>query len=97
MGNQGKGRASYATLQKQMQAFDTLPFELRAALRHAYENWAPFPMQRRWQQGRYGDAHTFIASIRRSDDKQRQNDRDEVDRWLNRRAAKNKSRRSTAR
>jgi hypothetical protein len=45
------GRASYASLEKQMEAFDQLPASVRAALANAIFNWASFPLRRRFEAG----------------------------------------------
>lgn len=76
MNNCGKGgRASYATIEKQMTAFDNLPRSVRLALANGYQNWAAFPIHRQWQRGAYPDAKALIKAIRAWDAKQRQHDR----------------------
>jgi Family of unknown function (DUF6525) len=53
MGNsniKGAG-ASYASTEKQMDAFDRLPASVRAALAGAAFNWASFPIRRRFEAG----------------------------------------------
>jgi hypothetical protein len=47
------GRSSYASLEKQMAAFDRLPRSVRAALADAAFNWAAFPIHRWFEAGRY--------------------------------------------
>jgi Family of unknown function (DUF6525) len=45
--------ASYASTEKQMEAFDRLPASVRLALASAAFNWAPFPIRRRFEAGDY--------------------------------------------
>jgi hypothetical protein len=46
-------RASYASLEKQMDAYDRLPPSVRAALAGAAFNWAAFPIRRWFESDRY--------------------------------------------
>lgn len=85
MGNHGKGGgASYASRDRQMAAFDRLPRSIRMALANAYEDWAAFPIQRRWEQGVYANAKALIKTIAQWDETQRQRDRLALTRGLNR-------------
>jgi hypothetical protein len=59
-----------------MAAYDKLPRSVRDALKYAYGNYAAFPIERRWQQGRYGnDVRDVVRSIKRSDERRKARDR----------------------
>ena len=44
---------SYASNEKQMDAYDRLPPSVRAALANAAFDWAAFPLRRRFERGQY--------------------------------------------
>ena len=86
MGNGGTGgRASYASREKQMAAFDKLPPKLRAALANAYEDWAAYTVHQRWERGDMGNtADGAIRMIASWDATQRKRDRRALEKYLNR-------------
>lgn len=53
-GNAGfkSGSGSYASRDKQMDAYDRLPASVRAALANAAFDWAPYPIRRWFESGR---------------------------------------------
>ena len=44
---------SYASKAKQMEAYDRLPASVRAALANAAFDWAPYPIRRWFEAGRF--------------------------------------------
>jgi hypothetical protein len=71
------GRGSYATTEKQMEAFDRLPRSVRAALAGSVFNWAAFPIHRWFEAGRYS-AKGLVKQIDAWDRKQIARDRARV-------------------
>ena len=68
------GRVSYASTERQMKAFDRLPRSVRAALANAAFAWAPYPIWRWFEAGRY-TAKELVKQIDRWDRKQIARDR----------------------
>lgn len=58
---------SYAKKENQYLAFERLPRSVREALNDAAFSWAPYPIWRRWEAGKYKDAKTLIKEIKRWD------------------------------
>jgi hypothetical protein len=63
------GRASYASTEKQMEAFDRLPRSVRAALSNATFNWAAYPIRGWFEAGRY-TAKDLVKKISAWDQRQ---------------------------
>jgi hypothetical protein len=68
---------SYASLEKQMEAFDRLPASVRSALANSAFNWAPFPI-RRWFEGGQYSAKDLVRRIASWDAGQIDKDRTRV-------------------
>ena len=67
MSNAGRGgRPSYASKDKQWAAFERLPRRVRDALNQAVEPWAPYPIWRWWEAGKWS-ADELVALIKRWD------------------------------
>jgi hypothetical protein len=70
-------RASYASTEKQMAAFDRLPCSVRAALADAAFNWAAYTLHRQFEAGGYS-VKDLIKQIDAWDRKQIARDRTRV-------------------
>ena len=64
--------ASYSTASKDKQwaAFEALPKSAREALANAAFDWAPYPINRDWQAGRWKTAKALCTTIAQWDQKQ---------------------------
>jgi hypothetical protein len=69
--------ASYASREKQMDAYDRLPASVRAALANAAFSWAPYPIRQRFESGRR-TARELVKDIARWDADQIAKDRGPV-------------------
>jgi uncharacterized protein DUF6525 len=58
---------SYASHESQWRAFERLPRSVRDALNEAAFAWAPYPIWRSWEAGRFKDAKALVKEIRRWD------------------------------
>lgn len=85
MGNGSKGgRASYATREKQMAAYDALPASVRKTLADGYGNWATYPIHQWWERGRFKDAASLVRLVKKWDADQAASDRAQLEKYLNR-------------
>jgi uncharacterized protein DUF6525 len=75
--NFSAGRASYASLENQMAAFDRLPRSVREALANAAFDWAAYPIRSRFESGRMS-AKAIVQAIGQWDRKQIDKDRKKV-------------------
>ena len=64
------GSYSTASKDKQWAAFDALPKSAREALTKAAFDWAPYPINRDWQAGRWKNAKALCATIAQWDERQ---------------------------
>jgi hypothetical protein len=71
------GRYSYASKDKQMEAFDRLPRSIRVALANAAFAWAPYPLWRRYENSGK-PASYWVAQIAKWDTDQIAKDRTRV-------------------
>jgi len=71
MSNAGRGwgRPSYASKEKQWEAFHRLPRSVRDALNDAVLPYAPYRIWRNWERGRYKNAKELVRVIKRWDRK----------------------------
>lgn len=83
-GRGGGGTPSYASNDKQMAAYDSLPRSVREAIANGYQNWATYPIARRWNQGRYKDAAALVATIDRWNREAAEEDRAKLATYLDR-------------
>ena len=85
-GNYGRGGgASYASREKQMAAYDSLPRSAREELANGYECWAAYPLAYRWNRGQYKDATALVATIKRWNKERAEKDPATLEKYLNRR------------
>jgi len=71
------GSSSYASKEAQMAAYDALPRSVREALANAAFDWAPFPVNKRFQRGQRS-AKELCKDITRWDRDQIAKDRTRV-------------------
>lgn len=81
------GTPSYASIEKQMAAYDALPKSVRAELANGYENWAAYPIRQRWERGQFKSVEVLVRAIERWNADQLARDRKLVERFLSRHKA----------
>jgi hypothetical protein len=75
MSNAGTGgRPSYASLEKQMAAYDALPRSMREALAGAAFNWAAYPIKQQFEREE-ASAKDWVRRICQADQQQIERDR----------------------
>jgi hypothetical protein len=66
-GGGGYGSCSYACKDNQWKAFDRLPRSVRNALNEAVCDWAPYPIWRWWNAGKFKSANELVMLIKKWD------------------------------